>query len=1050
MDVIMKQAPAPKKRGRGKYKRMVIDDSDEDDDNKEPKKATPQKAAPRKRVRNESPKGEATTTSDYFATNGKSKPSRSAPSKKAKPAKSVPEAPKATPTRASTRKSDVKTYTEENFLDDDDDDDADDIFQAEFQKPGEGPDAYVESDEEEEDVIPVRKPSSKQKLALHSKKKEKKTLSEEEDINMKEVDPDENLIVPDDDEEFVDEKPKPSTASRKRKSKVVDEDDEDDPAPKKAKSTKSPRKPRAKKEEQPESKELQDIFNSIPTVRPPTPPPTSGEPKKWQFGKQQEAPPAAGSKDLPVGEENCLQGLAFVFTGVLESLERDKGQELVKRYGGKVTTAPSSKTSYVVLGNDAGPRKLETIKKHNLKTINEDGLFELIRRLPANGGDGKAAEKIKEKKEKEGEKIRQMAKEIDKEEKRSKQAGESSNGGPPAQASVGPEVESRLWTTKYAPSNMNMIVGNKAQVTKLQTWLRGWHESARKKFKLAGKEGFGVFRAVMIHGPPGIGKTTAAHLVAKLEGFDVLEMNASDTRNKKLLQESLGDVLDTTSIRGYFAGDGKVVESENKKLVLIMDEVDGMSGGDRGGVGTLAAIAKKTQIPMILICNERRSPKMRPFDGITFDMPFRRPTTEQIRSRMMTICYREGMKIPPPALDALIEGTHADLRQCVNMLSTVKLDQEAMSFDKGKEMSKAWQKHVILKPWDIVTKILGGHMFAPNSTASLSDKTELYFNDFEFAPLMLQENYLKASPIRANTYSGKERQLKLLELIDNAAESISDGDLVDRMIHGSQQQWTLMNEHSIFGFVRPASFMAGSLAGGGRTEFTAWLGNNSKQTKLMRLIKEVQGHMRLRSSADRHAIRQEYLPLLWHQLVKELQILGQDQIPEIIELMDSYYLTKDDWDAIIELGVGPMAEDKVKIDAKVRGAFTRKYNQQTHPLPFMKASSVADPKKVSKERPDLDEAFEESDEEVVESEAEEITDPEEKKKKEEEARAQELKKDKYVKAAKSKPAKKADTKGGGKKKGKGKGKANDEEDMDDDEEVKPKKGRGRPKGKGKK
>ena len=65
----------------------------------------------------------------------------------------------------------------------------------------------------------------------------------------------------------------------------------------------------------------------------------------------------------------------------------------MKRYGGKVTTAPSTKTSYVVLGNDAGPKKLEVIRKNNIKTINEDGLFELIRKLPANGGDGKAAEK---------------------------------------------------------------------------------------------------------------------------------------------------------------------------------------------------------------------------------------------------------------------------------------------------------------------------------------------------------------------------------------------------------------------------------------------------------------------------------------------------------------------------------------------------------------------------------------------------------------------------------------------------------------------------------
>ena len=143
-------------------------------------------------------------------------------------------------------------------------------------------------------------------------------------------------------------------------------------------------------------------------------------------------------------------------------------------------------------------------------------------------------------------------------------------------------------------------------------------------------------------------------------------------------------------------------------------------------------------------------------------------------------------------------------------------------------MSESWEKNIILKPWDIVSKILGGGMFAASSTSSLNDKIELYFNDHEFSSLMLQENYLGTSPILASSYSGRERSLKQLELADNAAESISDGDLVDRMIHGSQQQWSLMPTHAVFSFVRPASYMSGSMAGN-QTRFTSWLGNNSKQ-----------------------------------------------------------------------------------------------------------------------------------------------------------------------------------------------------------------------------
>lgn len=60
--------------------------------------------------------------------------------------------------------------------------------------------------------------------------------------------------------------------------------------------------------------------------------------KKFNYyahkAKLSQLPKAHGSKEIPVGQENCLGGLAFVFTGELESLSRDEAIDLVKRYGG--------------------------------------------------------------------------------------------------------------------------------------------------------------------------------------------------------------------------------------------------------------------------------------------------------------------------------------------------------------------------------------------------------------------------------------------------------------------------------------------------------------------------------------------------------------------------------------------------------------------------------------------------------------------------------------------------------------------------------------------
>ena len=870
---------------------------------------------------------------------------------KATPKKGPGRPPKtATPTstsRASGRaKKAVTSYAERDDgdeFDDDELDNADDIFGDEFKGKGKGKDDYVEDAGSDDEDLPIKIPHRGTPAKPAKKIKDEDDFELDDDVDMKDLDAEDDLMELEPEEQAVKSEPKKTTAGRKRKSPEPEPDEEEDSedekpkkkAPKKAAPAKSPAKKKAKKEDTAEDADIQAIYDSIPTVRAPTPPPQD---KKFDWranaGRSEPAPTGGGGGDIPSGSETCLAGLNFVFTGVLQKWGRTEAQELVKRHGGKVTGAPSKKTSYVVLGSDAGPSKLRKIQEMDIKTIDEDGLSLLIEKLTqaGNKGDSKAQAAFREKQKKEEEKIKQQAAELEQQEKnrlkeleavqKAKAAAGITTAVDAAAQSADPEVDARLWTTKYAPNTLNQICGNKAVVERLQRWLQKYPKNLKTGFKMAGADGSGVFRAVMIHGPPGIGKTTAAHLVAKLEGYDIVERNASDTRSKKLIEEGLRGVLSTNSLHGYFAGDGLKVEASKKKLVLIMDEVDGMSAGDRGGVGALAAVCKKTEIPMILICNDRKLPKMKPFDYVTFDMPFRRPTVDQIRSRIMTIAYREKLNMPTPVINALIEGSHADIRQVVNMLSTAKLDEEAMDFDKGKTMSKNWEKHVVLKPWDITQKILGGGMFASSSKATLNEKIELYFNDHEFSPLMLQENYLGTNPIRAADYSGKESNLKKLELASEAADSISDGDLVDRMIHGSQQQWSLMPTHAVFSFVRPASFVSGSTAGH-QTRFTTWLGKNSNQGKLTRFVKEIQAHMRLRSSGDRHEVRQQYIPVLWTEMISKLQKEGKEAVPEIIELMDSYYLTKDDFDAIMELGIGPMDQEKVKIESQAKATFTR-------------------------------------------------------------------------------------------------------------------------------
>jgi replication factor C subunit 1 len=185
-----------------------------------------------------------------------------------------------------------------------------------------------------------------------------------------------------------------------------------------------------------------------------------------------------------------------------------------------------------------------------------------------------------------------------------------------------------LWTVKYAPTDISHIIGNQGNIIKLRQWLQEWR---RKKIPSE--------RAVLVSGPPGIGKTTAAQVVSKNEGFKVLEYNASDTRSKKALHDTIQDMLSNRSMAEYHGGSffQPVLLSKSgtksppipilksaEKAVVIMDEVDGMSAGDRGGIAELILLIKKSKVPIICICNDRASPKVRSLANYCLDLRFRR------------------------------------------------------------------------------------------------------------------------------------------------------------------------------------------------------------------------------------------------------------------------------------------------------------------------------------------------------------------------------------------------------------------------------------------
>jgi replication factor C subunit 1 len=149
---------------------------------------------------------------------------------------------------------------------------------------------------------------------------------------------------------------------------------------------------------------------------------------------------------------------------------------LVRRYGGRVTGAPSSKTSYLVVGEEAGQSKLEKAKKLGLKTLNEDELFELIgSSLPAQ--DRLNVEpKVDDQMDIDVKPITSLSP-IVKTEMNVKPDSDNSSKAKKAVKPVALKFSNEnqgLWTEKYRPKTYIDVIGNKGNVEKLGKWLRDW------------------------------------------------------------------------------------------------------------------------------------------------------------------------------------------------------------------------------------------------------------------------------------------------------------------------------------------------------------------------------------------------------------------------------------------------------------------------------------------------------------------------------------------------------------------------------------------------
>ena len=183
------------------------------------------------------------------------------------------------------------------------------------------------------------------------------------------------------------------------------------------------------------------------------------------------------------------------------------------------------------------------------------------------------------------------------------------------------------WIKKYEPKKSSEIIGQDEAIAYLKDFIA--NTKKRKK------------KAVILYGPSGNGKTSSVYALAKELDLELIEVNASDFRNKDKIDSSIGEASKQMSLFG------------RQKLILV-DEIDGLSGHeDRGGIQAINKVIEGSRFPMILTCNEPYDEKLSSLRKNCEMLEFKTLDHDLICEFLKDICKKEKISYDESALKSL-------------------------------------------------------------------------------------------------------------------------------------------------------------------------------------------------------------------------------------------------------------------------------------------------------------------------------------------------------------------------------------------------------------
>ena len=206
--------------------------------------------------------------------------------------------------------------------------------------------------------------------------------------------------------------------------------------------------------------------------------------------------------------------------------------------------------------------------------------------------------------------------------------------------------ENLLWVEKYRPKKIADVIGNEEAKAAFVEWLKNKRHTKK---------------AVLLYGPPGVGKTTLVNAAANEFNLRVIEMNASDTRSEKAINAVAKPATSFVALDTF--------STESKGNILFMDEVDGIAGNeDRGGVSAIVKIVEESRVPVIMAANDPELEKLRPLKKISALIRFQQVRIPLIIAMLQKICRKEHIKAEFEALERIAQNSRGDVRSAINDL----------------------------------------------------------------------------------------------------------------------------------------------------------------------------------------------------------------------------------------------------------------------------------------------------------------------------------------------------------------------------------------------